>query len=130
MLNSHMYRHHREAVGLMHASTDHSRPDPVDYLLENSIQAYNEPVLDASLLTSSSDEKEFVGASVTARIDPIAQSVPAATFLLQLRESHQISQAATADIVTGCRTLFENTGNMKLRLLLIGQVLVLKLFQD
>ena len=106
-LNSHIYRHHRVALGLErapvvdtgnHAEADD--PDPVfvpedepDFMnpFENGCFA---TMVDALLCSSST-------ITPSKSID-----VSAAKFLLHMKEGGQVSQVAISDIIAGCNSLY------------------------
>ena len=60
---------------------------------------------------NSEEEQSFTDDHDVPEIKSGAQIIPAAKFLLQLREGHQIAQVAIANIVAGTRTLCKNTAD-------------------
>ena len=103
-LNSHIYRHHRVALGLErapvvdtgnHAEADD--PDPV-FVIEDEPDFMNPfhngcfaTTVDALLCSSSTPSKSI--------------DVSAAKFLLHMKEGRQVSQVAISDIIAGCNSL-------------------------
>lgn len=105
-LNSHIYRHHRIALGLERPpvvgsgneaeAVDHADPvfvsdnEPPDFM--NSLNNGCFTTVDALACSSSTT-------NTVPSID-----VSAAKFLLHMREGRQVSQVAIADIIVGCNT--------------------------
>ena len=99
--NSHIYRHHREAIGI--GSTT-----------EQELESLTSP-----LHSASEYEAESVAAAAACNRDPptaapvsvVGRNMKeeAARFLLTLREGRQISQAAIDDVISGCKSLCQHT---------------------
>ena len=101
--NSHVYRHHRSAVGV--DATTEEEPD------------LTSPVPASFSLTAASDDYMETGADESVRdlqlhtpgtTDTTVKettAVSAAKFLLHLREGRLISQVAVADVIAGCKSL-------------------------
>lgn len=100
--NSHVYRHHRDVMGVnstdsgCKCSTDTTSPSIMDDCTE---------VLEGSVVGDQGESGTRDILSPDSELHPDPRTVAAAKFLLQLREGRQISQAAVSDIITGCKTL-------------------------
>lgn len=106
--NSHVYRHHRAALGMcveqLVTSEASSQPEPdvyADDLYDSSATAeLLAPGSVSDVMYRSGydhcDSSEETSCSITDE---------AARFLLQLREGCQLSQAAILDVITGCKIL-------------------------
>ena len=106
--NSHIYRHHRAAVGVARNEEDMGGTDNVE-----AVGTYDSVLLDVD----SGDEDVYSCATAAARSDypsetdtqpqakKLDKDTTAAKFLLGLREGHQVSQAAVADVICGCKEL-------------------------
>lgn len=99
--NSHIYRHHREAIGIGSA-------------MEQQLASATSP-----LHSASEYEAESVAAAACdcdppttpVSVEVVRKNIKeeAARFLLTLREGRQISQAAINDVVSGCKSLCQHT---------------------
>ena len=115
--NSHVYRHHRLALGL----------DGDGMVAQHSETECSTSQDEISLAEPQMGDDEFEVATTTAgglagdtstgskHVTPSGSGSSqrchtAAKFLLQLREGRQISQAAVSDVINGCRTLCKQTG--------------------
>ena len=105
--NSHIYRHHRDAIGITAThdsiveSSDASAAlvySATDYQFETSAVVV-EPINTSTTTTTSGNSRRVV-----SDLKEIA-----AKFLLALREGRQISQAAITDVITGCKDLCQHT---------------------
>ena len=104
--NSHVYRRHRSAMGMsnevMEAVTVASVEPPssnehfADFEDQLILRPNQEPVESCSLL----QKKDSSCNSVEHQ-----QALTAAKMILQLREGHQVSQVAIAEIMSNCRLL-------------------------
>ena len=94
--SSHIYRHHRPAIlgGSSSEPTCSSNETPGSSLQEEDSAGHIE-------------EDPLPGICAAQKVDSSkhSQTVAAARFVLQLREGHQISQAAISDVTAGCKSL-------------------------
>ena len=100
--NSHIYRHHREAIGIDSATEQHlesstSTVPPVSEYESESVAAV---VCDPLAVGSAPVNVEVVRRDMKEE---------AARFLLSLREGRHISQAAISDVISGCKNLCQRT---------------------
>ena len=111
--NSHVYRHHRVALGLdtpivtSEESMDASRMDGLNQTDDDIDSVLNEED------TVFTDQHDNVDPN-TSPSDPMSQvekSRSAAKLLLNLREGHQVSQVAIKDFIGGCRSLYSEVFN-------------------
>lgn len=113
--NSHVYRHHRSDIGIRRGSDDHStdseresgllhqsgNPDErIDATMDWQEQQNTEDLIlgctsDKSL-TLSQERNQFSGSN---------PKLEAAKMLLQLREGHQVSHIALAEVISCCQSL-------------------------
>ena len=106
--NSHVYRHHRVAVGL-------DKPVAVC----DDVQANDSSVVDTDVPEVETEQNQFyseehpaidlheVGDSLsTSTLCQRELGHSAVVFLLNLREGHQVSQVAIRDVIAGCRRLY------------------------
>ena len=108
--NSHVYRHHRVAVGLEKLVT-----------VCDDAQANDSSVVDTDLPELGcleTDSQNLICSEEHPAIDlhkvggsPSTSTLSqrghhAAVFLLNLREGHQVSQVAIRDVIGGCRRLY------------------------
>ena len=105
--NSHVYRHHRAALGI---SVEQSVLPSITAQPELSPHTYIDELCNASAIPQPGPlpRGPTIGSShcSTSTATPTDDDIAtAATFLLQLREGRQISQAAISDVITGCKTL-------------------------
>ena len=115
--NSHVYRHHRAAIGVTPSAADHSgtmdegcSSSATDMgNMELTHYASSEPSgsIDISQCITSADTP--MESQVAARRVCESQIEMAAKFLLSLREGRQISQVAMSDVVRGCTELCQLT---------------------
>ena len=106
--SSHVYRHHRAAIGVNPSTVDEdsnsSATDMGD--IEFGAGASSEPsgAIDISECNGNTDPM-----TVAVRRTSESQMKTAAKFLLSLREGRQISQVAISDVVCGCKELCQLT---------------------
>ena len=112
--NSHIYRHHRDAIGVASQdSISSGSASPVHHGCDYEIETAS-PVLPSE------------SATIVFACDKVSDvRKKAAKFLLGLRDGRQISQAALTDIITGCKDLCQHTivtikGKMEDRLVETG----------
>lgn len=106
--NSHVYRHHRVAVGL-----DPDVSGALDQEPAPSMQVETPVGLDHESEGEPHDGNDAEDTDVTATGSRVEvetspkhlQMVTSAKFLLQLREGRQLTQVAIADVTAGCKTL-------------------------
>lgn len=102
--NSHVYRHHRDAIGvatIQDSTLGHSSSSaaPVQHGSDYEIES-DSPVMPSVSATTA----------VTCDIHVVSDvRKKAAKFLLSLRDGRQISQAALTDVITGCKDLCQHT---------------------
>ena len=101
-LNSHMYRHHRDALSLSEPGT--SEPTSSLDLVSESVQRIE--VQDGGDYPAS--ELDF-DVSYLLDTDSFEQQKQSAGFLLKLREVRQLSQVATQDVIEGSLLMFNRT---------------------
>ena len=119
--NSHVYRHHRPALGLdsdgmvmQHSETECSANHEELSLAEP--QVTEDEVATTSATTLDGDLRLASGTFTDVEhVTPGGSGsnwrcYTAAKFLLQLREGRQISQVAVSDVIDGSRTLCKQTG--------------------
>ena len=105
-LNSHIYRHHRVALGLERAPVvDTGNEAEADDQADPVFVPDDEPPdfmnsLNNGCFTTTVDALACSSSTPNKSID-----VSAAKFLLHMREGRQVSQVAIADIIVGCNTL-------------------------
>ena len=120
--NSHIYRHHRAEVGvdqglgysacssntLCPLVSDLSRNESNG--LSSHVNIEEACVMDDHFESAFSEPHEatFTQASATSDAD---QAFAAAKMLLALREGHQVSQVALAEVISGCRLLCNHALN-------------------
>ena len=122
--NSHIYRHHRAAIGVT-SNADDSRTVEVGFSdtasLLNSAGDLELPGDTSTGICESYGASEVLAEhnSTTAesRVEVAkrivdSQSETAAKFLLSLREGRQISQVAVADLICGCKELCQQTSEI------------------
>ena len=113
--NSHVYRHHRNRFGTgvddSVATAAEQRPAPS---LVMPMEAFLSDTEQHCALAGDSDD-ELGSSPVVEKPDTncqYLQAVTSAKFLLKLREGHQVSQVAIADVTTGCKTLCKQAVDM------------------
>ena len=95
-LNSHIYRHHRVALGLERRAPESSTDEQTgDTDLEAEINETD----------PASSDLSTPGAPLDASTPSGSMDISAAKFLLHMREGRQISQIAIGDIISGCNRL-------------------------
>ena len=118
--NSHVYRHHRSALGL-----DSDQSQSVEKVDESECSSILEAATtsDVTLLVdnetaavmdnagTSTDREGAIQQVFATCADSILHTHTAAKLLLKLREGRQISQAAISDVINGCKTLCKQTAD-------------------
>ena len=103
--NSHVYRHHRAAIGV-DTEAELMTCGTADELAGPSLQLQEfAPRLEDDF--NQIDSASYKGGCIDQKEDSQQhlQAVTSAKFLLQLREGRQISQVDISDVMNGCRTL-------------------------
>lgn len=121
--SSHVYRHHRSALGLDRSSDESGiQVETVDATVESECSISREA-------TTTSDGAQLADNEAAAVLDTVSTDVEgsihdfasradsmtnlhlrtAAKLLLQLKEGRQVSQAAVSDMIDGCKTLCKQT---------------------
>lgn len=111
--NSHVYRHHRVAVGLEKPATvcDDAQANDSS-VVDTDLPELGCLEMDSQNLICSEEhpaiELHKVGGSPSTctRSQQELLGHHAAVFLLNLREGHQVSQVAIRDVIAGCRRLY------------------------
>ena len=106
--NSHVYRHHRAAIGV--GTTELQQRQPAILIaseipgpsFQDSGSEYNMPEEVGLEVTMPNSNRAQL--SQIEQIDSL-KTATAARFILRLREGRQISQAAISDVTTGCKNL-------------------------
>lgn len=103
--SSHIYRHHREAIGIGSAIVQEleSSTSPVHPASEYETESVAAAVCDPPDPVPSTTGAAPVNVEVVSR----DMKEEAARFLLMLREGRQISQAAIGDVIRGCKSLYQ-----------------------
>ena len=101
--SSHIYRHHRKAIGVAQPDSSPDRTESPAF-----------PICSASdyeFETEAAAECDFPAGNTTISKSGDSGDVKdkAAKFLLGLREGRQISQAAITDVISGCKSLCQHT---------------------
>ena len=113
--NSHIYRHHRQAIGV--SSNEDESTTQEEFCNEsgsvlNSHEDTGEievpGIVNSGVLQSSGGISE-TAPGATEEKAWVSQREAAAKFVLALREGRQISQAAVADVMCGCKELCQQT---------------------
>ena len=103
--NSHIYRHHRVEIGITSSDGDTpelSQPVESDLMSESAINSHTDDPENAAL---DFDVPFSRGYDTALAPHTPSGSIEAAKMLLQLREGHQVSQAALVDVISCCRYL-------------------------
>ena len=109
-LNTHLYRHHRDALGLeVEPLSPPPHPSPKSATFEE-----NDEVIDLhSDIQVGTDSYLGDPYLKTLQLEPVAaefdQQKWSAEFLLKLSEGQRLSQVAVQDVMDGCRTLCTRT---------------------
>ena len=101
--NSHIYRHHRRAMGVestTEAEVPEENPDPTFSVTAVSGDLY----MQSPDAESTRDLPDVTPGTTGAPVQETSE-VSAAKFLLRLREGRQISQVAVSDVIAGCRRI-------------------------
>ena len=115
--NSHIYRHHRCEMCVSQVGEGH--PFVIDPLSDSSSlnnvtiasrehEIITDPVTESEttcLISYTSSPLPNLQESGSQHSGNLSRTVSAAKMLLELREGHQVSQVAIADVVTNCRLL-------------------------
>ena len=109
-LNSHIYRHHRVALGL--ESAPESNIDNHSYCSADTTSIANEADFESDFMNpfhdgccSMTPSNTHAHDSSTSTSPGSSMDISAAKFLLHMREGRQTSQIAIGDIITGCNNL-------------------------
>ena len=100
-LNTHVYRHHRAALGLEH---------PLVSAMSASLAAFEPTDCDFDAIdVGSGPNTDLDWSEASVAEQPCSKSYPpgfsAARFILQLRDGRQVTQVALAEIKEGCNKL-------------------------
>lgn len=101
--NSHIYRHHRRAMGVQsttEAEEPEEDPDPTFSATAVSGDLY----MQSPNAESTRDLPDVTPGTTGAPVQETSE-VSAAKFLLRLCEGHHISQVAVSDFIAGCKRL-------------------------
>ena len=102
--NSHIYRHHRVEIGITSSAGETSEANqPAEYNWTS--ESANDSCADDHEGGAVESDVSCPGESMTSAKRRSSSSSVAAKMLLQLREGHQVSQAALADVISCCRHL-------------------------
>ena len=109
--NSHIYRHHRDLMGvdlcvsaLSEASSSHRTPGVVTNV-GNVVGQHDQLATESNSDDCSEPCQEYYYEDQSVNSFESQQTRSAAKMLLALREGHQVSQVAIGEIVSNCRTL-------------------------
>ena len=104
--NSHIYRHHRDAIGISQFRDDST----VDLSDRSAIPACSVTEYDSHTFAFENNTCSSATKSTTRPIGipPADMKEEAARFLLLLREGWQKSQVVITDVVTGCKNLCQH----------------------
>ena len=101
--NSHIYRHHRVAIGLERSGLGITATNES---MDIDLPGSDSPEPDADPFLTSGEDYRVADQANTTELSQQERRHSAAMFLLNLKEGHQVSQVAVKDVIAGCRLLF------------------------